>query len=415
MVFWTNLFTPKKQRLAEYKARLTADKNNQLNINKEKLNEKEDTIPLVKANNILRQTLKRFENKRNLLALQWRKAYENFSWWDKLKHDEELDLSNLDNQIKTLKIALSDFEQSHLENVKKLQVHFFKLKYLTSQRIEIAYQIALQELEKGSIREPNKSLLIAGWLATLTIPISILNDVNSADQVYAALRSVNSNFEGLSNSEIWWETLWMSPESYAGLTSLTKGAYFESLVAQNTGGELKEHFNHPETDISINGVEIQLKATDSVTYINSVDDDIPVFATSEVTLNTDAADSGFSNEDMTNMVEQALGGTVIDVNDTTVDTILTGVGTLGVFATMHGINHASQRYENGVAGVEAIFEGAGVAIAGTAKGLVDASEMVFNVAMSRPSRFVSRTLAKGFVKLDESLFGTDYISKERKK
>ncbi|MEZ5497411.1 MAG: hypothetical protein R3F25_11405 [Gammaproteobacteria bacterium] len=80
----------------------------------------------------------------------------------------------------------------------------------------------------------------------------------------------------MSNSEIWWETLWMSPESHAGLVSLTKGAYFEQLVASDTGGQLHEHFNNPDTDIVLGGVEFQLKATESVTYINSVDEEIPI-------------------------------------------------------------------------------------------------------------------------------------------
>ena len=126
----------------------------------------------------------------------------------------------------------------------------------------------------------------------LSIPVSITGDLYSANAVFDALRGVNSNFENMSNTEIWWETLWMSPESLAGLTSLTKGAYFEQLVAGDTGGELFEHFNHADTDITIDGIEFQLKATDSVGYINSVDDDIPVITTSEVAAQSTAIDSG---------------------------------------------------------------------------------------------------------------------------
>ncbi|MGB1292772.1 MAG: hypothetical protein ACPG5Z_11570, partial [Pseudoalteromonas sp.] len=95
------------------------------------------------------------------------------------------------------------------------------------------------------------------------------------------------------------------------------------------------------------------------------------------------------------------------------DAILSGVGTLGIFATLNGINHASERYNKGVDGVEAIFEGAGVAIEGTAKGLVDASEMVYKAAMSKPSRFIGRTLVKGLKKLDDKLF--EEPSKEEKR
>jgi hypothetical protein len=49
------------------------------------------------------------------------------------------------------------------------------------------------------------------------------------------------------------------------------------------------------------------------------------------------------------------------------------------------------------------LEGVGVAIEGTAKGFVDAGEMLYKAAMSRPSRFVGRSLVKGLVKLDEKL------------
>ena len=60
----------------------------------------------------------------------------------------------------------------------------------------------------------------------------------------------------------------------------------EQLIAADTGGELFEHFNHPGSDIVIDGVEYQIKATDSTSYINSVADDIPVISTSEVASET---------------------------------------------------------------------------------------------------------------------------------
>ncbi len=60
-----------------------------------------------------------------------------------------------------------------------------------------------------------------------------------------------------------------------------------------------------------------------------------------------------------------------------------------------------------------MFEGAGVAIEGTAKGIVDAGEMAYKAVMSKPSRFVGRTVLKGLKKLDEKLF--EEPSKEGKK
>ena len=82
------------------------------------------------------------------------------------------------------------------------------------------------------------------------------------------------------------------------------------------------------------------------------------------------------------------------------------LGGLGFFATIQGINHASQKYENGGDGVEAMFEGAGVAIEGTARALVGVAEMDYNVLASRPRRFIGRTLLGGLKKLDDKMMGS---------
>ena len=97
--------------------------------------------------------------------------------------------------------------------------------------------------------------------------------------------------------------------------------HLEQLVTNDTGGELFEHFNNPGTDITIDGIEIQIKATDSVSYIASVDDEIPVIVTSEVAEKTDSIDGGYTNAELTTTVEQALGDGVIDAKGTAVDSI----------------------------------------------------------------------------------------------
>ena len=111
----------------------------------------------------------------------------------------------------------------------------------------------------------------------------------------------------------------------------------------------------------------QLKATDSASYVESVADWIPVIATTEVAQVTGAIDGGYSNEEIEGSVELALGGTVFDFQDTAVDALLTGVGGLGILATIKGINHAAARYQEGGDGGDAILEGIGVAVSGTAK------------------------------------------------
>lgn len=403
MGLFTNLFKSKQQILCEKQSELARQKKELIKHNSEQLIKKKSEVPLLSARNKLVSTLNVFELKRDQLNLQWQQAYENFSWWNKLKHDEYLDLSTLDIEILLLKTALNKFDKKYGNDCKNIEEHFQTLVSLGEQRLNKVHNKLVDAVNKNLVQDINNTSLQAAWFAGLSIPVSITGDLYTANHVYDSLRAVNGNFEDMSNTEIWWETLWMSPESHAGLVSLTKGAYFEQLVANDTGGELFEHFNNPGTDITIDGIEMQIKATDSFSYIASVDDEIPVIATSEVAEKTGAIDGGYTNEEVTNSVEQALGGGVIDAKDTAVDMILTGVGTLGVFASIRGINHASERYRQGVDGAEAVFEGAGIAIEGTAKGLVDASEMVYNAAMSKPSRFVGRTVLKGLKNLEDKL------------
>ena len=73
---------------------------------------------------------------------------------------------------------------------------------------------------------------------------------------------------------------------------------------------------------------------------------------------------------------------------------LAGLGGLGTFATLRGIYLANELYNNGTDAEEAIFSGVGVAVKGTAKAVVDVSEMAYNVTSSRPSRFLARSAYK---------------------
>jgi hypothetical protein len=418
MGFWSNLYKTKEQ-IAKEKQEAEAYQSQQQKLallekidsdavmfkaqNRYELNAKKKRLPIISARNKLVSTLTHFEHERDRLNTAWAVAYAEFSWWNKLKYGEKLDLRELDKQISAVDYALQRFDNVYADEIEKVNAHFAHLIKASNERLTASHEELKRLVEDEKLSTYSSTSVSAAWLAGLSIPVSITGDLYSANAVFDALRGVNGNFENMSNTEIWWETLWMSPESLAGLTSLTKGAYFEQLVAGDTGGELFEHFNHADTDITIDGIEFQLKATDNVGYVNSVDDDIPVITTSEVAAQSAAIDSGYSNEDITNTVDLAVGGTFIDAQDTAIDAILTGVGSLGLFATINGINHAQAQYDKGVAGEEAIFDGLGIAIEGTAKGIVDASEMAYNVATSRPMRFIGRGLLKGLTKLDEKL------------
>jgi len=373
--------------------------------NKGKITSKLQQHPLMVVQTQLQIGLTTLETRRVELQKQWDRAYEGFSWWQKITSGSP-DFREMDGKIAELKSLKEKFSSKHGQDVELVKKQYAKALSLSNQRISNAYKTAYKIIQenRGSCPASNELLQKASWFSAFTLSASLWDDFNRAGNIYDSLRNVNQNFQGMSDMEIWWETLWMSNDSLNGLASLTKGAYFEQLVANDTGGELFEHFNHPDTDIVIDGVATQLKATDSIAYIESVDSSIPVIATSEVAAKTDAIDSGFSNAELSESMDLALGGTVIDFADTTTDTIFAGFGGLGFFASLRGIGHAVRKFNNGGDRVEAVFEGAGIAIVGTAKGIVDASEMAYNIVTSRPCRFVARSVLSGLEKLDRRMF-----------
>ena len=369
------------------------------------INEMASNVPLIKANFHIETSLDFLTRRRDELEAQWKMVFESLSWWYKMKHSSGPDFSQINMAINELSTLKEKMFVKHDNDFKIIDNHFGKLKQTASKRIATAKIKAERYIQTCHHHNNLDSHLLEKslWLSALSVPVSVWSDVDGAGNVYDALRSVNNNFADMSDADIWWESLFLPAQSLAGLAALTKGAYFEQLVASDTAGQLHEHFNNPDTDIIIDGIAFQLKATDSEAYIYSVDASIPVIATSEVASTTSAIDSGYSNEELNTIVDDALGGSIVDLGDTSVDAILTGLGGLGLFATIYGINHAAVKYENGGDPVEAIFEGAGVAIEGTAKALVDAAQMGSNLLASRPSRFIGRTLLKGLKKLDKKI------------
>ena len=317
-------------------------------------------------------------------------AHKRMSWWQKL-NAEPVDFAAIDKCIANLTRSLREIDASG--DVAKVKAHYRDICSRSIARLDQAEAMALQTVpaSRRSDYDGNQVAKASLWLAALSVPVSAWGDFSSAGDIYDTLRQVNGNFSALSDSEIWMQSLMMPSESLAGLISLSKGAHFEGLVAESTGGTLFAEFNHPDTDIMIDGIAYQIKATDSVDYINSVPDNIPVISTSEVALESGAIDSGFLLADIDTATELALGGSILDFNDTAFDAMLTGVGGLGVIATVRGVNHALRTYDKSQDNsIEAIAGGVGVAITGTAKSFVDTAELGYKVLSSRPSRFAGR-------------------------
>ncbi|WP_339782718.1 hypothetical protein [uncultured Marinobacter sp.] len=143
-------------------------------------------------------------------------------------------------------------------------------------------------------------------------------------EVFDAVRRGYLEFETASNTEILDYFSTIEAESAAGHTSHIKGILFEQeyvdlLATQGVEAQIFEATNHPVTDIAIFedgdvAVELQLKATDSVSYINSSIDEYPevgFVVTSEIAGSFDSdmvMDSGIENA----ALEQAVGETLMD-------------------------------------------------------------------------------------------------------
>lgn len=319
-------------------------------------------------------------------------------WWLMLTRDRS-SLEEVERQIAALETALAKVVTS--PTLIAAEEQFLEFNAIVDRRVLKAKTVAIQAVpdSRDTPFEPDHALaagLIAGAAAGAD---SLVNDLRGAGSIYASLREVNGRFADFSNFEIWQETLAMPSESLIGLASLTKGAYFEKLVEQDFGGERFENFNHPDTDIVIDGVEIQIKATDSVSYINSVADHIPVIATSEVAEKTDAIDGGFSNEELSEAIDLALGGTVVDIGDAVLDGLTTGLGGVGIVAILSGSHSAWKSYQRSGNAIEALGTGLQTTAARTARSTVNLVEMAYRgsaaVVMSKPVKVVSGAIRSG--------------------
>jgi len=141
--------------------------------------------------------------------------------------------------------------------------------------------------------------------------------------VFDAVRRGYNDLEHSSNDEIVNYFSDVEPDEFTGHISNIKGIVFEQeyvdqLAAQGVEAQIFEATNHPVVDIAIfeDGEvvnELQLKATDSVSYINATLDehpDVAIVATSEVASGMDSEmviDSGIENS----VLEEAVAETIL--------------------------------------------------------------------------------------------------------
>lgn len=165
--------------------------------------------------------------------------------------------------------------------------------------------------------------------------------VNS-DQVFDTVRRGYNDLQQASNDEIASYFDEIDADAMIGHVSNIKGIlfeklYVEQLAEQGVHAELFDATNHPIADVAIFGhdevtSELQLKATDSVAYINAAleqNPEVAVVVTTEVAKNMDAEmviDSGIENA----VLESA-------VTETLFDEVVNPVSPLSVFGWIIGL------------------------------------------------------------------------------
>lgn len=297
--------------------------------------------------------------------------------WSIISRPGRKQLRMVRQEIKALEAALASVSAN--PELIKAERDYEHLVRLVDQRLSAAKSLASEAIPLGhrDSFEPDHALSLGLVSAAFSVPVSLAMDLGQAGSVYDALRDVNGNYVGMTDFEIWHETLTMSPDALAGLAALTKGSYFETLVEGDLGGERFAEFNHPDTDILIDGVAYQIKATDSVAYVEGVAEHIPVIATTEVAELTGSIDGGYSNIDLSEAVDLALGGSVIDIGDTLLDGITTGIGGVGVVAIIQGTHAAWSKYRSDGDAVSALGVGVTKTAAGVARTIVNATELIY--------------------------------------
>lgn len=144
--------------------------------------------------------------------------------------------------------------------------------------------------------------------------------------VFDAVRRGYNELELASNDEIFDYFSDVNPDAMSGHISNIKGIVFEQEVVnalneQGMDAMLFEATNHPVSDIALMSdgdiaAEVQLKATDSVSYINETlaeNPDIPIIVTSEVADSFDSSmviDSGIDNVALDDVASEVLSGEI---------------------------------------------------------------------------------------------------------
>lgn len=166
------------------------------------------------------------------------------------------------------------------------------------------------------VPEKNLNGVAAAALAVSIVTAGLISGQHYLDEerfsmVLSAMQRANPELANMTPTDIGDYLANLSPEQLQGVVSNTKGVYHEMLYVDSFSGSglenevaLHPDINNPGADIVFSSdgeiyKEVQLKATDSVSYVNAHSEKYPnidVVATDEVASKIDGVESsGFTN------------------------------------------------------------------------------------------------------------------------
>lgn len=218
------------------------------------------------------------------------------------------------------------------------------------------------------IPEKNLNSIAASTLAVSIVAAGLISghqyvDEEKYEMVISAMQRANPNLSNLTEPEIGEYLSNLSPEQMQGVISNTKGVYHEMLYVDSYNSSsfeeeaaLHPDLNNPGTDVAFTADgevirEVQLKATDNVSYVNEHIEKYPeveVLATEEVASKMAGVESsGFTNEELESDVvnsfdelESVSGATDVvaeTVSASVVTDEISGLGPLGLVGLFFGI------------------------------------------------------------------------------
>ena len=98
---------------------------------------------------------------------------------------------------------------------------------------------------------------------------------------------------------------------------------------------------------------------------------------------------------------------MIDMGDTALDAVLTGIGGVGLFSLLTGVRHASTKYKETGDIDEAVIAGGTAVVRGTASSSVNVSEIAVKgtvgIVTSKPARYAGTLVGAGFRKIGQKI------------